>query len=125
MTGQAVPSYGPQVAGRYFKKLECFCFRSQTLAPGEVREMPVVFVIDPGLPADVNTMTLSYTFFEVEGRAKRAPADVAEAGMAAVSEAHAKGRAAAGGEDRVLVVPRHPQARGPRGDSATLDARRR
>jgi cytochrome c oxidase assembly protein subunit 11 len=74
VTGQAVPSFGPQVAGRYFKKMECFCFRSQTLAPGEVREMPVVFVIDPALPADVTTITLSYTFFEVEGRKKDAPA---------------------------------------------------
>jgi cytochrome c oxidase assembly protein subunit 11 len=68
VTGQAVPSYGPQHAAQYFKKMECFCFRSQTLAPGEVREMPVVFVVDPALPADVNTITLSYTFFEVAGR---------------------------------------------------------
>jgi cytochrome c oxidase assembly protein subunit 11 len=68
VTGQAVPSYGPQNAGRYFRKIECFCFRQQTLAAGEVRQMPVVFVIDPELPADVNTITLSYTFFEVNGR---------------------------------------------------------
>ena len=68
VTGQAVPSYGPQHAARYFKKMECFCFRSQTLAPGEAREMPVVFVVDPALPAEVNTITLSYTFFEVAGR---------------------------------------------------------
>jgi cytochrome c oxidase assembly protein subunit 11 len=72
VTGQAVPSYGPQHAAQYFKKMECFCFRSQTLAPGEVRQMPVVFVIDPALPADVNTITLSYTFFEVAGRGKSA-----------------------------------------------------
>jgi cytochrome c oxidase assembly protein subunit 11 len=69
VTGQAVPSFGPQVAGEYFKKIECFCFRQQTLAPGEVREMPVVFVVDADLPRDVNTITLSYTFFEVPGRA--------------------------------------------------------
>jgi cytochrome c oxidase assembly protein subunit 11 len=68
VTGQAVPSYGPQNAGRYFRKIECFCFQQQTLAPGEVRRMPVVFVIDPQLPAEVNTITLSYTFFEVNGR---------------------------------------------------------
>ena len=67
VTGQAVPSYGPQQAALYFKKIECFCFQQQTLAPGEVRRMPVVFVIDPRLPADVNTITLSYTFFEVNG----------------------------------------------------------
>ena len=68
MTGQAIPSYGPPLAGQYFKKLECFCFTQQTLAAGETRRMPVVFVIDPRLPKDVNTIALSYTFFEVEGR---------------------------------------------------------
>src|SRR5205807_2430494 len=68
MTGQAVPSYGPQMAGEYFKKVECFCFTQQTLAGGETRRMPVSFVIDPRLPKDVNTIALSYTFFEVEGR---------------------------------------------------------
>jgi cytochrome c oxidase assembly protein subunit 11 len=68
ITGQAIPSFGPQLAGRYFKKLDCFCFTQQTLAPGEVRIMPVVFVVEPGLPQDVNTVTLSYTFFEVEGK---------------------------------------------------------
>ena len=69
VTGQAIPSFGPQLAGRYFKKLDCFCFTQQTLAPGEVRIMPVVFVVEPGLPQDVSTVTLSYTFFEVEGKA--------------------------------------------------------
>jgi cytochrome c oxidase assembly protein subunit 11 len=69
VTGQAIPSFGPQVAGRYFKKLDCFCFSQQTLAPGEVRQMPVVFVVESDLPRDVNTVTLSYTFFEVEGKA--------------------------------------------------------
>jgi len=68
VTGQAVPSYGPSRAGEYFKKVECFCFEQQTLAAGEVRRMPVVFVVDPSLPKDVNTITLSYTFFEVAGR---------------------------------------------------------
>ena len=67
VTGQAVPSYGPQQAALYFRKMECFCFRQQTLAPGEVRKMPVVFVIDPKLPPELNTVTLSYTFFEVNG----------------------------------------------------------
>jgi cytochrome c oxidase assembly protein subunit 11 len=70
LTGQAVPSYGPQQAGQYFKKLECFCFAKQTLQPGERRQMPVVFVIDTALPADIATITLSYTFFEVEGADK-------------------------------------------------------
>jgi cytochrome c oxidase assembly protein subunit 11 len=71
VTGQAVPSYGPRQAEQYFRKLECFCFRQQTLAPGEVRQMPVVFVVDPGLPKDVPTITLSYTFFEVAGTQKQ------------------------------------------------------
>ena len=68
VTGQAIPSYGPQNAGRYFKKLDCFCFTQQTLGPGEVRRMPVAFVVEPGLPDDVAYITLSYTFFAVEGR---------------------------------------------------------
>lgn len=72
VTGQAVPSYGPGKAAQYFRKLECFCFTQQTLAAGEVRQMPVVFVLDPDLPKDINTITLSYTFFRVDG-AKRKP----------------------------------------------------
>lgn len=67
VTGQAIPSYGPQRAGQYIQKLECFCFQQQTLGPGEVKRMPVVFIIDPKLPADLGTVTLSYTFFEVAG----------------------------------------------------------
>lgn len=67
VTGQAIPSYGPQLAARHFKKLDCFCFTQQVLAPGEAKRMPVVFVIERDLPQDVNTITLSYTFFEVEG----------------------------------------------------------
>jgi cytochrome c oxidase assembly protein subunit 11 len=70
MTGQAIPSYGPPHAAQYFRKLECFCFSQQTLQPGERRQMPVVFVVDSALPADVATITLSYTFFEVEGAGK-------------------------------------------------------
>ena len=69
VTGQAVPSYGPPLAAEYFRKLECFCFTRQILAPHEKRQMPVVFVVDPKLPRDVTTITLSYTFFEVEGNA--------------------------------------------------------
>jgi len=67
VTGQAVPSYGPQLAAQYFRKLDCFCFTRQAFAPHEKRQMPVVFVVDPRLPKDVATITLSYTFFEVEG----------------------------------------------------------
>jgi cytochrome c oxidase assembly protein subunit 11 len=67
VTGQAIASYGPALAGQYFRKLDCFCFRQQTLAAGETRRMPVTFVVDPALPQDVHTITLSYTFFEVAG----------------------------------------------------------
>lgn len=70
VTGQAIPSYGPREAGQYFRKLDCFCFAKQTLAPHEKRDMPVVFVVDPKLPGDVPTITLSYTFFEVEGNGR-------------------------------------------------------
>ena len=67
VTGQAIPSYGPQYAAQYFRKLECFCFTKQTLQPGETRKMPVVFVVDPAAPPELTTISLSYTFFEVEG----------------------------------------------------------
>jgi cytochrome c oxidase assembly protein subunit 11 len=64
---QAIPSYAPQSATPHFKKVECFCFRQQTLKPNEARQMPVVFFIDPALPREVKTITLSYTFFEIAG----------------------------------------------------------
>ncbi len=67
ITGQAIPSYSPQNAARYFRKLECFCFTQQTLQPGERRQMPVVFVLDPAMPKDMATVSLSYTFFAVAG----------------------------------------------------------
>ena len=70
VTGQAIPSYGPRYAAQYFRKLDCFCFAKQTLQPGETRRMPVVFVIDPAAPRELSTITLSYTFFEVEGNNK-------------------------------------------------------
>ena len=71
VTGQAIPSYGPKIAAEYFQKLECFCFTQQTLGPGETRRMPVTFIVDPKLPKDVSTISVSYTFFEVEGRGGR------------------------------------------------------
>ncbi len=67
---QAIPSYAPQQAEKYFKKVECFCFRQQTLAPNQAKQMPVVFYVDPALPRDVKVITLSYTFFEIAGKAK-------------------------------------------------------
>lgn len=77
MAAQAIPSYAPTQAAAHFNKLECFCFNQYTLAPGEKREWPVVFVIDPKLPKSVTTITLSYTFFEVGGQVPGAPKDVA------------------------------------------------
>lgn len=68
MSAQAIPSYAPKQATAHFKKLECFCFNEYTLAPGEVKQWPVVFYVDPKLPKDVKTITLSYTFFEVSGK---------------------------------------------------------
>lgn len=69
MVAQAIPSYAPQSAAPHFKKVECFCFKQQTLKPNEAKQYPVVFFIDPALPKDVKTITLSYTFFEVNGAA--------------------------------------------------------
>ena len=68
VVGSAVPSVAPARASGYFSKTECFCFTAQTLAAGEARDMPVRFIVDPGLPADVSTITLSYTFFKNEAQ---------------------------------------------------------
>ena len=73
MSAQAIPSYAPRQAAAHFNKLECFCFTQYTLAPGETRQWPVAFVIDPKLSKDVTTITLSYTFFEVGGKVPAAP----------------------------------------------------
>lgn len=64
IVGSAVPSVAPARASGYFSKTECFCFTAQTLKAGETRAMPVRFIVDPSLPADVKTITLSYTFFK-------------------------------------------------------------
>ncbi len=79
MAAQAIPSYAPMQASPHFNKLECFCFNEYTLSPGEAREWPVAFVIDPKLPKDVTTITLSYTFFEVKGKGVKAAAAAAPA----------------------------------------------
>jgi cytochrome c oxidase assembly protein subunit 11 len=73
MAAQAIPSYAPKQASAYFNKLECFCFNQYTLEAGEKKQWPVAFVIDPKLSKDVNTITLSYTFFEVGGKTPAAP----------------------------------------------------
>lgn len=64
VTAHAVMNTAPAAANRYIEKRECFCFSEQTLAPGETREMPVVFRVRSDAPADLTTVSLSYTFFE-------------------------------------------------------------
>lgn len=65
MIVQAVPSFSPPIAAKYFHKIECFCFRQQSLAAGEKKAMPVIFQLDPALPADISVITLAYTLFAV------------------------------------------------------------
>lgn len=68
---QAVPSVSPSVAAKYFIKTECFCFDQQDFAAGEGKDMPVRFIVDPDLPADIETITLSYTLYPVNQVASR------------------------------------------------------
>jgi cytochrome c oxidase assembly protein subunit 11 len=74
--GQAAYNVTPLTVGSYFQKINCFCFTEQTMAPGEKRDMPVVFYVDPALAADsendgLNTITLSYTFYAVRDPAPK------------------------------------------------------
>ncbi|MEG0920096.1 MAG: cytochrome c oxidase assembly protein [Comamonas sp.] len=87
MAAQAIPSYAPKQAAAHFNKLECFCFNEYTLEPGEKKEWPVAFVIDPKLSKDVTTITLSYTFFEVGGRIPSAPSSTPTAALAPAVQA--------------------------------------
>lgn len=64
IVGQAVPSVSPGQAAQHFEKLDCFCFKQQTLAPGETREMPLTFIVKPEIDAKIRTVTLSYAFFK-------------------------------------------------------------
>ena len=91
-TGQAAYNVAPLTVGSYFEKINCFCFTEQTMAPGETREMPVVFYVDPSIVKDrdndtLNTITLSYTFYPVREPAIKPLA----AGEAEKSEAKEKG----------------------------------
>jgi cytochrome c oxidase assembly protein subunit 11 len=82
VVGSAVPSVAPARASGYFNKTECFCFTAQTLQAGEAREMPVRFIVDPSLPDDVKTITLSYTFFRNDGLTAKVAAAPAHGGAA-------------------------------------------
>lgn len=90
-TGQAIPSYLPQRSAQYFRKLECFCFKQQALGPTETRRFPVVFVVDPAIPRDVTTITLSYTFFELGVVDPRAGEPAPGAGPEAAARKPAEG----------------------------------
>jgi cytochrome c oxidase assembly protein subunit 11 len=79
IVGNAVPSIAPNRASLYFNKTECFCFTEQVLNAGESRRMPVKFIVDPKLPADIHTLTLSYTFYNNELATKRLAAQEAAA----------------------------------------------
>jgi cytochrome c oxidase assembly protein subunit 11 len=67
VVGQAIPSYLPARAAGYFNKVECFCFKQQTLNPHETKTFPVVFSINSSIGNDISNITLSYTFFEIKG----------------------------------------------------------
>jgi cytochrome c oxidase assembly protein subunit 11 len=71
IVGNAAPSVAPSTASTYFNKTECFCFTEQLLAAGEERLMPVRFIVDPALPDNVQTLTLSYTFFSNDAATAR------------------------------------------------------
>ncbi len=80
-TGQAAYNVAPLSVGAYFQKINCFCFTEQTMAPGETRQMPVVFYVDPALVKDsendgLNTITLSYTFYPVRDPSPKPVAEV-------------------------------------------------
>ena len=66
IVGQAIPSVSPGLAAQHFEKLDCFCFAQQTLAPGETRDMPVVFIVKPEIDRDIRTITLAYALFNTE-----------------------------------------------------------
>ena len=83
VVGSAVPSVAPARASGYFTKTECFCFTAQTLLPGESRDMPVRFIVDRDLPADVKTITLSYTFYKNEAATAQIGSAAASAPLAA------------------------------------------
>jgi cytochrome c oxidase assembly protein subunit 11 len=77
IVGNAVPSIAPNIASLYFNKTECFCFTEQLLKANEARRMPVRFIVDPKLPKHIDTLTLSYTFYENDIATKKVAESVA------------------------------------------------
>ncbi len=80
VVGSAVPSVAPARASGYFSKTECFCFTAQTLQAGESRDMPLRFIVDPALPDDVTTITLSYAFYRNDALTAELDAGAARGG---------------------------------------------
>lgn len=96
IVGNAVPSVAPNGAASYFKKIECFCFSQQVLKGKEEKVMPVRYVVEPGLPPDIKTITLSYTFFNTDkASARRYGGDAQDMADGRRGDAHVHG--AAGG----------------------------
>lgn len=78
--GQAIPSVSPGLAATHLKKIECFCFNQQQLEAGSDAKMPLVFYVDPELPKNINTLTLSYTLYNVTETAELTPASASNQG---------------------------------------------
>ena len=76
MVGQAIPNLVPFNVADYFHKTECFCFNNQPLASGAEADLELVFIVDPDLPASINTLTLSYTLFDITDRSQPTLAQV-------------------------------------------------
>lgn len=85
MVAQAVPSVSPGRAASYFLKTECFCFNRQELEPGQAIDMPLSFIVDRDVPANVNTITLSYTLFDVTDSDNDASAPAVTGSLAALN----------------------------------------
>lgn len=83
MIGQAVPSVSPGLAASHFNKIECFCFQQQGLDSQQTAELPLIFYIEPNVPASIHTLTLSYTLFDITERTSKQ--DVAALNMAAIA----------------------------------------
>lgn len=71
ITGKAVYDINPPEAGQYFKKIECFCFQEQELRAAEDVEMPLVFWFEPDIPAEIDDITIAYTFFNMDSSFER------------------------------------------------------
>lgn len=71
IVAQAVPNIAPATVAQYLRKTECFCFNNQAFAAGESQRMPVAFTVDPALPADIDRLTLAYTYFDVTDTAPK------------------------------------------------------